>query len=207
MNQLYRLRRLVLVIALVTSGLDPVVAQATPITYELLPASTITPVAGLTPTGPTEALSGTFQWVGPDTHGGFDAVALFFSSASFSITLNQTAFNDLETLFFPHGELLDFAEVVDLTGLTIGLGDLRGEGTYLPLGPFMPSSGPTLLSLPLLHIGPHNGGLFAAELSFSAFSVPEPVSAPESESTLTFFFVGLAALLLVARSQKFPSSN
>src|SRR4249920_2947503 len=103
MNQLYRLRRyVVLVIALVTSGLNPVVAQATPLlTYELLPWSTIRPVARATPTGPTEALSGWFQWDPPHvTDSGFDAVALFFSSASFTITLNQTD-NDLQS-FLSH---------------------------------------------------------------------------------------------------------
>lgn len=170
MNQLYRLHRhLVLAIALVTSGLVPLLAQATPITYRLLPGSTITPVAGPTPTGPTEALTGTFQWVGPDTNQAFDAVALFFSSPSFSITLNQTALNDLETFVSPISSITIFAEIVDLVGLNTSLGDLVGSGTYLG-----PSSAPTFLSYPLLHIAPHNGGLFVADLSFSALPVPVP---------------------------------
>ena len=37
--------------------------------------------------------------------------------------------------------------------------------------------------------------------------LPGPASVPESESTLTFFVVGLGALLLIARSQTFRPSN
>src|SRR5262249_12856414 len=102
MNQRYELRRrLALAIALVISFLLPPVAQATPLTYVLLPGSTITPTSGSTPTGPTEPLTGTFQLVGPDLGNGFDAVALSFASPSFSITLNLTALNDLETFVSP----------------------------------------------------------------------------------------------------------
>jgi hypothetical protein len=114
-------------------------------------------------------LTGTFQLVGPDRNNGFDAVALFFSSPSFSITLHQTALNDLETFVSPNSSITNFAEVVDLVGLNTSLGDLGGGGTYLG-----PSSAPTFLSYPLLRIAPHNGGRFAADLSFSASSVPEP---------------------------------
>jgi hypothetical protein len=104
-------------------------------------------------------------------------VALFFSSASFTITLNQTD-NDLQSFLSPHTVegspelMMDFAEVVDLTGLTIGLGNLTGRGTYQR--PFL---APTFLSLPLLHISPREGGPNAADLSFSAsLVVPEPPS-------------------------------
>jgi len=171
MNQLYMLRRhLVLAIAIVTSALFPLIAQAAPITYRLLPGSTITPVFGLTPIGPTEALTGTFQWVGPDNNQGFDAVALFFSSPSFSIGLNQTALNDLETFVSPLSSVTIFAEIVDLMGLNAAVGELVGNGTYLG-----PSTAPNFLSYPLLRIAPLGpGGVFVADLSFSASPVPEP---------------------------------
>jgi hypothetical protein len=144
MNQRYELRRrLALAIALVIPFLLPPVAQATPLTYVLLPGSTITPTSGSTPTGPTEPLTGTFRLVGPDLGNGFDAVALSFASPSFSITLNLTALNDLETFVSPISSLSIFAEIVDLVGLSPSPAELAGSGTYLG-----PSSSPTFLSYP-----------------------------------------------------------
>jgi hypothetical protein len=160
----------VLAVALAMSGFVATVAQAVPLTYVLLPGSTIAPVEGATPIGPTEALTGTFQFVPlPVNDQGFDAVALFFSSRSFSITLNQTTLNDLATFVPLNSSISNFAEVVDLVGLGINVGALTGGGTYTG-----PSEAPILLSYPALTITPHNGGLFAAKLSFTAISVPEP---------------------------------
>src|SRR5262249_51625873 len=100
----------------------------------------------------------------------FDAVSLFFSSPSFSITLDQTALNNLETFVSPISSLTNFAEIVDLIGLNASVGELVGSGTYLG-----PMSAPSFLSYPLLHITPLGpGGIRVADLSFSASPVPVP---------------------------------
>jgi hypothetical protein len=193
MNQRYEVRgRLALAIALVISFLLPAVGQAEPVTYVLLPGSTITPTSGSTPTGPTEPLTGTFQLVGPDLGNGFDAVALSFASSSFSITLNLTALNDLETFVSPISSLSIFAEIVDLVGLSPSPAELVGSGTYLG-----PSSSPTFLSYPLLSIS--NVGIPPfATLSFSASVVPEPPG-------WLLFATAFASIFILRLGRKSPS--
>jgi hypothetical protein len=150
------------------------IAQAEPITlnYRLLPGSTITPVIGATPIGPAEKLRGSFNWLPSEpTCCFFEATALSFYSPSFSITLNQTALNNSESIVFPDSPTTYFSEVVDLGGFDI---DVGGVSSSVP-GSYLGSPGaPTFVSYPFAQLSPLGGGTFRAKLNFSAVLVPEP---------------------------------
>lgn len=170
--------------------------------YELLPGSTITPYAGtpipgtpyydVRPSGPAEPLTGTFEWGELDDNSGFNAVALFFSSPSFSLSLNDTALNGYETFVSPSSSLTNFGEIVDTRGLSIATGQIfaAAPGSYLGT-----TSLPTFLSYPDLAFGPYGAGTIVAHITFSARLVPEP-------STLALAALGALGLLIAARRRR-----
>ena len=130
------------------------------LSYTLLPGSTITPYFGGTPIGPTEPLTGNFDWIEFDTAStliGFDATHLDFQSESFRIRLNATV-NGLGTaVFFPDSCLTYFDEIVDLEGLGTSVGELSSfdnNGCYSG-----PPDHPRSLTYPNLGINPVGGGL------------------------------------------------
>jgi hypothetical protein len=147
-------------------------AKAITLTYKLLPGATITPYFGAEPTGPTEALTGSFEWTGPYNGNpvGWDATALSFSSPSFLLTLNETPVNDVLTSVFAAPAKTYFSEVLNIVGMPIDVGGISAwEGTYVGT-----PSLPTLLIYPELRIAPPNGGPWYARVTFSAQLVPEP---------------------------------
>ena len=149
-------------------------AKAITLTYQLLPGATITPYLGATPTGPTEPLSGSFNWTGPVNSGSYavwNATALSFSSPSFLLTLNETAVNDVATSVFANPVKTYFSEVVNIEGMPIDVARISvwDEGTYVGT-----PSLPTLLIYPELRISPPNGGYWYARITFTAQLVPEP---------------------------------
>src|SRR5437016_14363387 len=94
-------------------------AAAQDATYVLDPGSTITPVSGATAIGPTEVLSGSFTWHPSPfltNAEAFKATALVFQSASFTLVLDTTSANNLDSDTFSDGRTF-FSEVVDATGL------------------------------------------------------------------------------------------
>lgn len=138
------------------------------LTYTLEPESTITPLYGGVPIGPTEPLSGGFDWVTFDTGStnviGFDATRLEFQSASFTIRLNYTM-NDMGTMVFRDSQLTYFGEIVEAESLGVPLGDLLSAigGSYTG-----PADAPSRLSYPDVRISPVGGGLFVARLTLVA---------------------------------------
>ena len=91
-----------------------------------------------------------------------------------------------------------------------GLAGLNDETTGSAVLTFPPYAFPVTpaysVSLNLDHIYT----IYASSGGFTEHGVRlsiAPASVPESDSTLTFFVVGLGALLLSARSQKFRPSN
>jgi hypothetical protein len=89
-----------------------------------------------------------------------------------------------------------------------GLFDETAGAAVLAFGPFITPAAYNV-SLNLEHLysiyaSSSTGPMRGARLSIGSAG---PVSAPESESTLTFFFVGLGALLIIARSPKFRPSD
>jgi len=146
-------------------------AYCAAISYVLLPGSTITPVSGATPIGPTESLVGTFDWIynSPDgSHSFLDAVSLDLFSSSFHLTLQIG--NNVATGISASNVL--FLENVNMTGLSIPVGQISSivSGTYAG-----PITAPTFVSFPQLGITPPSGsGLYVAKLSFTAQQVPEP---------------------------------
>jgi hypothetical protein len=149
-------------------------AKAVTLTYQLLPGATITPYFGADSTGPTEPLSGSFNWTGPVISGGlvgWNATALSFSSPSFLLTLNETSVNDVATSVFASPIKTYFSEVVNIQGMPIDVGRISTwtEGTYVGT-----PSLPTMLIYPELRISPPNGGYWYARITFTAQLVPEP---------------------------------
>ncbi len=160
------------------------------IPYKLMPGSTITPVYGPNPVGPTEALTGTFQWYVSSSNSNFisyNASQLYFESDSFTVSLNTTPLNEYATSVFKNSQDTYFAEVVDLTGLPITTGMLAcfTIGTYSG-----PSSSPLTLNYPDLRIAPPEGGFYRAQLTIVAEQVPEPA---------TLLLLGLGAVRLRSR--------
>jgi hypothetical protein len=158
------MKKLIITLALLTAYAP--LSNSQVITYTLLPGSTITPMIGPTPTGPTESLTGTFQLIADS--GEFDDVSLDFSSTSFQITLQQP--NELGTGIGP--SWVSFGADVDMTGLSITTGQMDCpfvSGTYTG-----PITAPDYLTFPDIRISPETGGNFVAQLTFSAQQVPEP---------------------------------
>jgi hypothetical protein len=160
-------------------------------TYTLLPGSTITPVSGATPTGPTEPLTGTFQWGPPDAQPSlfaYNAVSLSFSSQSFLITLDNSPLNNYQTSVFTNSSTTYFSEVVDLVGLGITPARLESEvaGSYTG-----PASAPATLNYPSMRIFPYSGGYYEADVTIIAQLVPEPSS---------FALIGVGVLTLAGNA-------
>jgi len=130
--------------------------------YVLAPGSTITPCLGPAQTGPTEPLTGRFDWVqypGPagEIVYGFNANALEFQSASFTIRLNRTPANDLMSAVHSDSTLTVFGEVVDVTGLSLP----NGYFTSISPGSYSgPATRPNVLNYPAVELSPLGGGSF-----------------------------------------------
>jgi hypothetical protein len=150
------------------------------LSYILAPGSTITPYFGATPIGPTEPLTGSFDWVRFDTGSsliGFDATRLELQSTSFLIELNADM-NDLGSVVFPDSCLTFFGEIVDLEGLGMPVGELSSFGTNSCYSG--PPDRPTLLSYPDLRIAPIGGGFFVARLTIIAVLDSDRDSVPDN---------------------------
>ena len=148
-------------------------------TYQLLPGSTIAPMAGAVVTGPAEQMTGTFQ-LQPgylDTTFsvlGFQYVDLNFASASYSFSLLASNRWNCSMAFGGSGPEADFSADVNISGLSTNSGTIScypNEGTYV--GPY---DAPTELDFPTLRIGPLNGGYWVGQMSLKAVLVPEPCS-------------------------------
>jgi hypothetical protein len=173
-------------VLLIASSAQAQNTSAQVLTYQLLPGSTITPN-----NGPTEALTGSFQWV-PSPLPGFNEeifqpVSFNLSSASCTLSLyGGTQFNSAADL---GSDVFAFAINVQATGLSISSGTILeypNDGTYTG-SPYAP----TQIILPSLKIAPIGGGSYAASLNFTAALVPEP-------SPSVLLAVGL--LLVLART-------
>ena len=153
------------------------------IVYTLLPGSTITPVSGSTPTGPTESLTGTFEWF--PLYMMFTNLSLEFSSVSYHLTLATNGLNSGGGINLSE---VYFAADVNISGLSLTNCVLDGfvAGSYIG-----PMTAPTFLTFPDLRISPESGGAFVAQLTLFAQQVPEPSSAPlllySAVSYLAFF--------------------
>lgn len=151
------------------------------LSYILAPGSTVTPYFGATPIGPTEPLTGSFDWVRFDTGSssiiGFDATHLELQSASFLIELN-TDMNDLGTAVLSDSCLTYFGEIVDLEGLGTRVGELSSFGNN---GCYSgPPEHPISLSYPDLRIAPVGGGFFVARLTIIAVLDSDRDGVPDS---------------------------
>jgi len=166
-------------------------------TYQLLPESTIAPMAGDVVTGPAQQLNGIFQLqVGTlDTTWsaqGFNYVNLSFASASYSFSL-LTANQGNCSMVFGSDPCADFLPDVQVGGLSITSGTIHcypNEGSYV--GPYYE---PTELNFPTLRLAPLHGGSWAAELSISAVLVPEP-------SPTVFILLALLVIFLLKRIEQ-----
>jgi hypothetical protein len=186
---------LLLGLAIVASAIEIQSAHGVTLKYELLPGSMITPRFGANPTGPPEALSGTFELTGPYVVGGgvaWDVTALTFSSSSFLLTHNDTPVNDVWSIFHDTPTTY-FSEVFNLQGLTISVGSTtpwEGVGAYEGTPEL-----PTFVTYPEMRIAPPGGGAWAASFSFSARLVPEP-------STYAIAFVACLAMIGLAKKPR-----
>lgn len=176
--------KLAITLALLTAYAPSANSQV--LTYSLLPGATITPMNASAITGPTESLTGIFQWCAasdPYNVGEFDLVGLDFYSDSFHLTLHQP--NEYEPFINP--PLASFNADVDITGLSIPTGQMdcyMVDGTYTGA-----MEAPDSLTFPDVRISPAGGGNWAAQLTFSAQQIPEP--------SVTTFFCACAALLIM----------
>jgi hypothetical protein len=172
----------------------------------LLPGSTITPFLGANQIGPTEPLSGSFTWRRESLagdHAVFDATFLHFQSASFLLTLNMTPINNFGSGVWTEMNATTFAEVVDVVGLSTSpllMSSLSGPpmaaGIYDG-----PVTSPTRLVYPDLVLGPVDGGLSQARVSFTAVLVPEP-EMPALLLAGIVLFVGRWAWLALKRANE-----
>jgi len=173
-------------VQLVCLGIVTDTRAADVISYTLVSGSTITPYFGATPIGPTELLTGNFDWIQYDCGGDdvlfcFDATRLDFESQSFSIHLNTTM-NIYASSVFVDSSLTYFDEVVDLTGLGIPIGHIWSisDGSYSG-----PPNRPNSLSYPDEGITPVGGGLFVARLSIIAVLDSDGDGVPDDRDQCT----------------------
>jgi len=135
------------------------------LSYALTPGSTITPYFYGFPSGPTEPLTGSFDWIRYNTGSssiiGFDAMHLDFRSESYRMQAGP--FNSLATSVFVGSSLTYFAEVVSLTGFDAAMGDMGSSVAGCYSGP---PEHPKSLSYPELSI--YGDGLLVAKLSIVA---------------------------------------
>jgi hypothetical protein len=145
--------------------------------YELLPGSTITPWSGGHPSGPSEALTGTFTWqltaTYPDGHEAWAETSLSFQSASFSLTLDPA--NALGSWTMPLTNGAYFGAAVDCPALSFGALEISEQVYSSVTGP---AASPTTLTCPLLDVTGLSGGADLAQITFEAQLVPEPQAAP-----------------------------
>ena len=151
------------------------------LSYVLAPGSTITPYFGATPIGPTEPLTGSFDWVrfdpGSSSIIGFDATHLGFQSASFHIELN-TGMNDLGSVVLTDSCLTYFGEIVDSEGLGTPVGELYHLVIIAAYSG--PPERPISLSYPDLRIFPVGGGFFVARMTIVAVLDSDRDGVPDS---------------------------
>ena len=152
-------------------------------TFVLQPGSTIT--AG----GGAQALSGSFTWrdsgAVTQTIEAFNATALNFTSASYTLVLNTTAANDLASDTFADGTTY-FAEIVNATGISPSVLEMSSVNSGLFVGDY---HNPTLVSYTNVRLVPPNGGAVVGSLNFTAIAtpVPEPGSASVAAVAILLF--------------------
>ncbi len=148
-------------------------------TYQLLPGSTVAPMAGAVVTGPAEQMTGTFQ-LQPgnldtrDSVLGFQYLALNFTSSSYSFSLLASNKWNCSMTFGSNAPAAYFDVDVNISGLSTNAGSITfypDAGSYW--GPY---DAPTELDFPTLRIAPLNGGYWVAQMSFKAVLIPEPSS-------------------------------
>jgi hypothetical protein len=147
------------------------------IDYVLNSGSTITPLSTGSPSGPAEALTGSFSWAQDPsgslaTEEAFAATSLDFTSSSYTLTLGSDPTDTLESNTFTNGNTFFGANIstADFSGSDLVLqGSTSGSytGSYLS---------PTSLAYTDIDIVPVEGGGFEAEINFTATAVPEPTT-------------------------------
>jgi len=158
-------------------------------TFVLQPGATITPTFG----GSSEPLAGSFTWhdfgAVTTTIEGFNAVALNFTSPSYTLVLDTTAANEYGSDTFADGTTY-FGEVFDVTGLSpsVLFGSSFTSGQFV--GDY---HNPTQVTYTNIKLAPLSGGAFMATLNFTATAIPEPVSTSA---------VAAGLLLLSARNRR-----
>jgi hypothetical protein len=192
MNTLRKNRFQALFISIIASflvGVSPALGGDY-INYRLLSGSTFTPKNGNQVTGPTEALTGTFQlhyeYHFPEVSGEvFKVTALHFESPSYM--LNLTPDNTTGFLIKDNSNTALFYADVYTTGTSVSKGTMtdRSGSTYSgsPLSP-------TRLNYPAIDLYPFGGGYYYGLVSLYAQQIPEPA---------TILFLGLGALAVAKR--------
>lgn len=188
---IYKVRALVFVFALFAATQLRDAHAADVYTYQLLPGSTITPTNGPDQLGPSEPLTGTFQWTQemPDA---FNAVSLNLSSPSYTFTLRLPIQNEYQSSLFSFSNGTFFAESVDVGGVLAPVLSAPTLYSFLQGTYEGPADHPTKVTYPGVHLISSSGGASQATISFSAIAVPEP-------STFAAAIVGLLCLARYAR--------
>lgn len=167
-------------------------------TYQLDSGATITPYFSGVPSGPSEPLSGTFEWVTYGTVPGqylFLATNIFLDSATMSLRAAVGNYDVYTSAIWPISGEARFEATISASGLLYSLAEIHPYG-------FAPSSysgsvtAPEHLTFTDLYIGQYGGGATIAHLQFSATLVPEPASA-------SVLVAGVAALAIGRRVWKF----
>jgi hypothetical protein len=115
---------------------------------------------------------------------GFDYTSLSFTSPSFSLVLDTTPANDLQSDTFPNGTT-SFSEVVDGTGFPISPMNMLSSTAGTVTGRYLD---PTNLSYTGITLTPVAGGYYEGRLSFNASAVvPEPALPGVSLAGLAIF--------------------
>jgi hypothetical protein len=137
--------------------------SAAPITYVLLPGSTVTPYDGATPTGPTEDMAGSFTWQLTSNYR-FQYTALNFKSASTTWILDPQ--NTASFTVNAGNSTAYFDVVMDDTGFaTSPIHAFSWTGWQ----PFQgPPDSPTSLNFPDMGLGPVGGGIWVGRMTIVA---------------------------------------